>query len=80
MSMKGHSMNQKLVDNINAFINFVGWYLKSEYDQVYYERFLESDIFDFVGSYYMGGSTVPDTARYVVELILMKERDRREQI
>lgn len=65
-------MNQKLIDSINSFINKVGEYLKLEYDSVYYERFSESDNFDFVGSYYMGGSTVPETARYVVELILIK--------
>ena len=73
-------MNPKLAENIHSFIHFVGWYLKCEYDQVYYEKYLEIDLFDFIGSYYMGGSTVPDTARFVVELILMKEREHREQI
>lgn len=68
-------MNPKLIENINTFVHFVGWYLRCEYDQVYYEKFLDHDLFDFIGSYYMGGSTVPDTARYVVELILMNKRN-----
>lgn len=68
-------MNPKLIDNIYNFIHTVGWYLRNEYDKVYYEKFLENDLFDFIGSYYMGGSNVPDTARYVVELILMNKRN-----
>lgn len=67
-------MNHKLMENIHAFIHLIGWYLECEYDRVYYEKFIDSDLFDFIGSYYMGGSTVPDTARYVVELILMRSR------
>lgn len=67
-------MNNQLIENINSFISSVGDYLKMEYDSVYYDRFSTSDMFDFIGSYYMGGSTVPDTARSVVELILMNSR------
>ena len=67
-------MNNQLIENINSFIHSVGNYLKMEYDSVYYDRFKTSDMFDFIGSYYMGGSNVPDTARSVVELILMNSR------
>ena len=72
-------MKDKVVGYITNFINSVGDYLHMEYDPMYYEAFTEdknlSAMFDFVGSYYMGGSNVPDTARYVVELILMNRRD-----
>lgn len=72
-------MNDKVIGYITNFINSVGDYLHMEYDPVYYEAFTEdsnlSAMFDFVGSYYMGGSNVPDTARYVVELIKMNRRD-----
>lgn len=72
-------MNDKVVGYITNFINSVGDYLHMEYDPMYYEAFTEdsnlSAMFDFVGSYYMGGSNVPDTARYVVELIKMNRRD-----
>lgn len=48
-----------------------------EYDSIYFEQFNTNNLnmFDFIGSYYMGGSNVPDTARYVVELIKMKQKD-----
>lgn len=71
-------MNDKISGYIIDFLNKVGDYLHMEYDPIYYKEFTAdknlSHMFDFVGSYYMGGSTVPDTARYVVELILMKMR------
>lgn len=66
-------MNDKLSDQIIDFMNYVGDYLLMEYKPKYYEEYRkdknQSHFFDFVGSYYMGGSNVPDTARYVVELI-----------
>lgn len=66
-------MNDKLNENISAFISKVGDYIHMEYKPKYYKEYTRdknlSGLFDFVGSYYMGGSNVPDTARYVVELI-----------
>lgn len=72
-------MNSKLTKSINSFAHYVANYINQEYDAVYYERLIEGDFFNFIGSYYMGGSTVPDTARYVVELILMKEKDKNNE-
>jgi len=70
-------MNSKLHNQIIQFGNNVGEYIRMEYDLVYYEKFTEQNMnmFDFIGSYYMGGANVPDTARYVVELILMNHRN-----
>lgn len=71
-------MTKKLYNDIMHFSNSVGEYLRMEYDSVYYDQFNKHNLtmFDFIGSYYLGGSTVPDTARYVVELILMRARDK----
>lgn len=72
-------MNDKLTNGIIQFINKVGDYIHMEYDPIYYLEYTKdrnlSNMFDFVGSYYMGGANVPDTARYVVELILMNHRE-----
>jgi hypothetical protein len=66
-------MNNKLNENIAAFISKVGDYIHMEYKPQYYKEYTRdknlSVLFDFVGSYYMGGSNVPDTARYAVEYI-----------
>jgi hypothetical protein len=64
-------MNQKLFEQITSFIESVGYYLKCEYEDTYYQQLNATDdqLFDFIGSYYMGGSTVPETARYVVDFI-----------
>lgn len=74
-------MNNKLNQNISEFITKVGDYIHMEYKPKYYKEYTRdknlSGLFDFVGSYYMGGSNVPDTARYVVELIKMNEREQR---
>ena len=69
-------MNTKLYNKIIEFGNSVGEYIHMEYDPIYYEQFSSKNLhmFDFIGSYYMGGSTVPDTARYVVELIKMNSK------
>jgi hypothetical protein len=44
-----------------------------EYGSEYYNEFTKDKnlqrMYDFVGGYYLGGNNVPDTARYVVELI-----------
>lgn len=66
-------MNEKITFQITDFINRVGDYLHMEYDSKYYKEYTRDKnlggLFEFVGSYYMGGSNVPDTARYVVEYI-----------
>jgi hypothetical protein len=51
-----------------------------EYDHKYYNEFTKENnqkrMYDFVGSYYLGGNNVPDTARYVVELFNMIQDGR----
>ena len=80
-------MNESLDRAIINFMNEVGWYISMEYGEpinnIYIKEwhdkdFLTNTLYDFIGSYYMGGSSVPDTARYVVELILMKHNDSRK--
>lgn len=67
-------MTEKLYNQIMKFGDSVGEYIRLEYDPADYEQFNNKNLnmFDFIGSYYMGGSNVPDTARYVVELIKMQ--------
>ena len=70
-------MNKKLDDQIIDFMNKVGWYITMEYGVGYTKlwhdkEFLNNTLYDFIGSYYLGGNSVPDTARYVVELTIMK--------
>lgn len=67
-------MNQKLESDIMLFIYSIGEYIKMEYES-FYDQFIQSNMFDFIGSYYLGGNNIPDTARYVVELIKMNRRD-----
>lgn len=66
-------MNSKMKSNISNFLNRVGEYLYMEYDPIYYTEFTKDknlhSLFEFVGSYYLGGSTVPETSRYVVDFI-----------
>jgi hypothetical protein len=71
-------MTTKLYNQIMDFGNSVGEYIRMEYEPIYYEEFNTKNLnmFDFIGSYYMGGSNVPDTARYVVELIKMNNRTK----
>jgi hypothetical protein len=75
-------MNEQLDRAIINFMNDVGWYISMEYGNTvnneyikewHNKDFLNNTLYDFIGSYYMGGATVPDTARYVVELILMRK-------
>jgi hypothetical protein len=51
-----------------------------EYDSKYYSEFTKDKnlqrMYDFIGSYYLGGNNVPDTARYVVELLNMMRDGR----
>ena len=60
-----------MTDQIESFKNYVGTYIYYEYPD-FWAMFDKTDCFDFIGSYYMGGNSVPDTARYVVELLLMR--------
>lgn len=66
-------MNDKINLHIAEFMSKVGDYIHMEYKPKYYKEYTRdknlSGLFEFVGSYYMGGSNVPDTARYVVEYI-----------
>lgn len=64
-------MNKILIQNINKFIKNISEYIKMEYDSIYYVKLIQhhSELFDFIGSYYMGGSNIPDTSRYVVDFI-----------
>lgn len=66
-------MNDKLNLQITDFMNSVGEYIHMEYKPKYYKQYkLDknlSGLFEFIGSYYIGGSNVPDTARYAVEYI-----------
>lgn len=77
-------MNSKMDRQIINFMNSVGWYISMEYGstinneyiRLWHDKdFLNNTLYDFIGSYYMGGNSVPDTARYVVELTLMKKND-----
>jgi len=77
-------MNENLDRQIINFMNEVGWYISMEYGEpinneyieVWHDKdFLNNTLYDFIGGYYMGGNNVPDTARYVVELILMRKRE-----
>lgn len=72
-------MNSKIDSQIISFMNSVCHYIGMEYDAAYMEKckdkdFINDTLYDFIGSYYLGGNTVPDTARYVIELILMNSR------
>jgi hypothetical protein len=78
-------MNSELDRAIINFMNEVGWYISMEYGEtinneyikVWHDKdFLNNTLYDFIGSYYMGGSNVPDTARYVVDLIKMNNRTK----
>ena len=73
-------MNSEIYRRISSFLDSVGSYIYMEYDQQYYDEFTKDKnlqkIYDFVGSYYLGGNNVPDTARYVVELLNMMRDGR----
>lgn len=73
-------MNAKVYKQIHSFSKQVSYYIDMEYDSYYseyYKKHMNDTRFvDFVGSYYLGGNNVPDTARYVVELITMIHNDQ----
>lgn len=66
-------MNSKMDGQIVSFMNSVKRYLKMEYHKKYCREFSNentiNNLYDFIGSYYMGGSTVPETARYVADFM-----------
>jgi len=68
-------VNTEIYRQISSFLDSVGSYIYMEYDSKYYNEFTKESnqkrMYDFIGSYYLGGNNVPDTARYVVELINM---------
>jgi hypothetical protein len=70
-------MNSKLNRQIIDFMNNVGWYISMEYGVEYNycwnDKYILNDIlYPLIGSYYMGGNTVPDTAAVVVETVIKK--------
>jgi hypothetical protein len=74
-------MNKNLDRQIINFMNDVGWYISMEYSESinneyiakwHNKHFLNNTLYDFITSYYLGGNNVPDTARYVVDLIKMR--------
>jgi hypothetical protein len=70
-------MNTEIYRQISSFLDSVGSYIYMEYGSDYHNEFTKDKnlqrMYDFVGSYYLGGNNVPDTARYVVELINMMQ-------
>lgn len=67
-------MNKKLDSQIIHFMNLVGRYMFLEYDSKYFKTWHDKDLlnntlYDLIGSYYLGGNNVPDTARYVVDYL-----------
>jgi hypothetical protein len=67
------------------FMNEVGWYISMEYgssinnEYIKYwhdKDFLNNTLYDFIGSYYIAGKSIPDTARYVVALTKQKIQDK----
>ncbi len=71
-------MNNPLVFSITNFMSKVADYLYMEYGESYHKEYTKDKnlqrMYDFTGSYYLGGNNVPDTARYVAELINMINR------
>ena len=64
-------MNEKMDRQIIDFMNEVGWYISMEYDQAYSDEFCRettlNSLYEFIGSYYMGGNNVPDTAGIIID-------------
>jgi len=73
-------MNTEIFRRISSFLDSVGSYIYMEYGSEYYSEFTKDKnlqrMYDFVGSYYLGGNNVPDTARYVVEQLNMIKNSR----
>ncbi len=73
-------MNKKLDNQIIHFMNLVGRYIVLEYDQKYFEmwrdkKLLNNILYDFIGSYYLGGNNAPDTARYVIDFLRKRNNE-----
>jgi len=68
-------MNTEIYRRISSFLDSVASYVYMEYGSEYYNELTKDKnlqrMYDFIGSYYLGGNNVPDTARYVVELLDM---------
>jgi hypothetical protein len=68
-------MNNPAISNITYFMGRVADYIYMEYGDYYHKEYTRDSnlkrMYDFTGSYYFGGNNVPDTARYVVDLIGM---------
>ena len=68
-------MNTEIYRQISSFLDSVGSYIYMEYDAQYYNEFTKESnqkrMYDVVGGYYLGGNNVPDTARYVVDILNM---------
>lgn len=73
-------MNNPVVFNITNFMSRVADYLYMEYGDNYHREYTKDKnlqrMYDFAGSYFFGGNNVPDTSRYVVELIDMIQDGR----
>lgn len=68
-------MNDRIEQDLNEFVDKVANYIKMEYDgEFYYEMVKNGGFFDFTAGYCLSGINVPNTARYVVELILMRKQ------
>ena len=70
-------MNEIMRTQIINFMNEVGWYISMEYDVKYNKCWsdkytLNNVLYPFIGSYYMGGNTVPETAYEVVQMVKIK--------
>jgi hypothetical protein len=71
-------MNSKLDRQIINFMNEVGWYISMEYGETVNNKyiklwhdkdFLNNTLYKFIGGYYMGGNTVPETAGSLIDYI-----------
>ena len=67
-------MNKKLRQQISEFRELVGLYIRNEYKPKYYKIYILYDrsISHIVESYYLGGSTIPETAGTIIDKIKSK--------
>jgi hypothetical protein len=70
-------MSEIMRTQIINFMNEVGWYISMEYDVKYNncwgdKQTLNEVLYPFIGSCYMGGNTVPETAYEVVQMVKTK--------
>jgi hypothetical protein len=67
-------MNNELVLSITLYMKNIANYIYMEYDKTYHQKYISYDtqyLYDFVGSYYLSGHSVPDATRYVIEFLKM---------